>query len=89
MNKNIKQRNGYFGQFGGQFVPETIMPALQALEKSYELFKKNKQLQRDFKDLLRDYVGRPTPLYFAENLSKRTRTKIYLKREDLAHTGAH
>src|SRR5258708_2475069 len=84
--KNVK---GYFGEFGGQFVPESLMSALFELENAYARFKKDAKQQRSFDAALRDYVGRPTALYLAENLSKKYGTKIYLKREDLAHTGAH
>src|SRR4051812_14032981 len=83
-------KKGYFGQFGGQFVPETLMSPLLELEKSYNLFKKNKKHQQELQQLLKNFVGRPTPLYFAGNLTKKIGgAKIYLKREDLAHTGAH
>ncbi|MEK9177468.1 MAG: tryptophan synthase subunit beta [Patescibacteria group bacterium] len=81
---------GYFGKFGGQFVPETLMSALKELEHAYAKFSKDKKAQRELAGLLRDFVGRPTPLYFAENLTKKIGgARIYLKREDLAHTGAH
>lgn len=79
----------YFGKFGGQFVPETLMPSLLELEKYYRKFIKNKSLQKELSILQRDFIGRPTSLYFAKNLSRITGQKIYLKREDLAHTGAH
>jgi tryptophan synthase beta chain len=80
---------GKFNGFGGQFVPETLMPALQELEKAYLKLKDDPKFKRELDRYLRDYAGRPTPLYFAENLSKKIGLKIYLKREDLAHTGAH
>src|SRR4051812_38399924 len=79
----------YFGEFGGQFVPEALIPALTDLEQAYKRFKSNKTVQLDLKHLLRDYIGRPTPLFFAKNLSARIGAKVFLKREDLAHTGAH
>lgn len=79
----------YFGEFGGQFVPEILMPALTELEQAYKKIKKDKQFWREYKELLDTYAGRPTPLYFASNLSKKYNAKIYLKREDLLHTGAH
>lgn len=85
----MSKNKGYFGQFGGQFVPETLMQSLLDLEKAYKKFQANKSAQKELQRLLKDFVGRPTPLYFAENLSKKLRQKIYLKREDLAHTGAH
>lgn len=83
-------KKGYFGSYGGRFVPETLMPALEELEKAFKVAKKDRKFLNIFYNLLRDYVGRPTPLYFAEGLTKYIGgAKIYLKREDLAHTGAH
>jgi tryptophan synthase beta chain len=84
-----KSAKGYFGEFGGQFVPETLMEALRELEQCYQEFKKDQDAQKELKELLDNYVGRPTPLYFAARLSKKLGSKIFLKREDLAHTGAH
>ncbi len=82
--------NGHFGQYGGRFVPETLMPALKELDEVYEKCRKDPVFQNRFKDLMKDYVGRPTPLYFAERLTEHLGgAKIYLKREDLCHTGAH
>ncbi len=75
--------------YGGQYVPETLMPALYELEKAYELFKKDEKIQKELQYLLREYAGRPTPLYYARNLSEKFGCKIYLKREDLLHGGAH
>lgn len=80
---------GKFGQFGGIFIPETLMPALEELEKAFLKLKNNKKFNSDLNDLLTEYAGRPTPLTFCGNLSKRLNCKIYLKREDLLHTGAH
>lgn len=81
---------GYFGPFGGRFVPETLMPALQQLEEAYKEARQDESFQQELDYLLADYVGRPTPLYFAERLTERLGAgRIYLKREDLAHTGAH
>jgi len=80
---------GKFDHFGGQFVPETLMPALENLERAYTKLKDDPKFKREFDYYLREYAGRPTPLYLAENLSKRVGMKVYLKREDLAHTGAH
>ena len=81
---------GYFGQFGGCFAPETLISPLKSLELAYESAKNCAQFQQDLSDLLRQYVGRPTPIYFAQRLSqKMDGAQIYLKREDLAHTGAH
>ncbi|MEK7170469.1 MAG: tryptophan synthase subunit beta [Patescibacteria group bacterium] len=83
-------KKGYFGQYGGQFVPETLMAGLEDLERSYKKFRKDKTAQKKRQDLLTNFVGRPTPLYFAERLTKHCGgANIYLKREDLAHTGAH
>src|SRR3989339_1548907 len=80
---------GKFGGFGGIFVPETLMPALEELENAFLKFKKDKKFNSELNELLKKYAGRPTPLSFCENLSKKLGCKIYLKREDLAHTGAH
>ncbi len=83
-------KKGFFGEFGGRFIPEILRPALLQLEEAYKQFKKDKTLQIRFREELKDYDGRPTPLYFAKNLSKHYgKAKIYLKREDLNHTGAH
>lgn len=79
----------YFGAYGGQFVPETLIPALDELEAAYGEFKKDRAYQRELATLLRDFAGRPTPLYLARNLSHHLSCKVYLKREDLLHTGAH
>jgi tryptophan synthase beta chain len=81
---------GYFGAYGGQFVPETLIPALRELEFFYTEAREDDRFQAEFAGLLRDYVGRPTPLTFAPRLTAHYGTgKIYLKREDLCHTGAH
>lgn len=81
---------GHFGQFGGMFVPETLMTPLQDLAKAYEDAKADPAFQEELNDLLKNYVGRPTPLYFAERWTEKLGgAKIYLKREDLLHTGAH
>ena len=81
---------GRFGDFGGKFVPETLMAALLELEDAYREAKVSPEFQRELEHLLSSYAGRPTPLYFAENLSRHCGgARIYLKREDLAHTGAH
>ncbi len=96
MNKNVKNyRNnpdkyGRFGDYGGKFVSETLMPALDELERNYKKIKNNKNFKAQVDNLLKNFVGRPTPLYLAEKTSKSIGgAKIYLKREDLAHTGAH
>ncbi len=81
---------GHFGQFGGRFAPETLMSALEDLEKSYREAQGDAGFQQRLAELLRDFVGRPTPLYFAAKLTEHCEgARIYLKREDLAHTGAH
>lgn len=87
----MKQNNiGKFGIFGGRHVPETLIPALDELEYNYEKLKKNKEFQKELTSLLQNYAGRPTPLYYAKNLTEHIGgPKIYLKREDLLHSGAH
>jgi len=86
----LPDKSGHFGQFGGKYVPETLMPILTELEKAYAHYKNDREFKEEFAYYLRDYVGRPNPLYFAEKLTKRLGgAKIYLKREDLNHTGAH
>ncbi len=86
----IPDTAGHFGQFGGKFVPETLMPVLLELEKAYQEYKNDREFKEEFAYYLREYVGRPNPLYYAEKLTKRLGgAKIYLKREDLNHTGAH
>lgn len=83
-------RRGYYGEFGGRFVPETLIPALEELEGLYLELRKDPGFQEELRALLRDYSGRPTPLYYAEELTKYLAGgKVYLKREDLNHTGAH
>ncbi len=90
MRPSLPDERGYFGDFGGRFVPETLMQALYELEQAYSSLKEDTQFQQSLQALLRDYAGRPTPLYFAERLTRHGGgAKIYLKREDLAHTGAH
>jgi len=82
--------NGKYGKYGGQFIPETLMAAIKELEEAYEEAKKDPEFQRQLNYYLSEYAGRPTPLYYAENLTKSLGgAKIYLKREDLAHGGAH
>jgi tryptophan synthase beta chain len=81
--------HGYYGQFGGAYIPEMLYPNVEELRNTYLSMMEEESFQRDFQSLLRDYVGRPTPLYLAKRLSKRYGVTIYLKREDLNHTGAH
>ena len=78
-----------FGKYGGMFVPETLMPALEELEENYLKLKDNNKFKSQLNELLKNYAGRPTPLYFAKNFSEKVNCRIYLKREDLLHTGAH
>ena len=86
----LPDSRGYYGQFGGKFVPETLMFALKELEEAYRDVRKDEAFQRQLDQLLRDYVGRPTPLYYASKLTEHLGgAQILLKREDLAHTGAH
>lgn len=80
---------GYYGQFGGAFIPEMLYPNVEELRQNYLKIISEPDFQEEFRGLLKDYVGRPTPLYFAKRLSEKYNTKIYLKREDLCHTGAH
>jgi len=83
-------KNGKFGEFGGRFIPETLVPAVEELEESYLRFKDDINFRKELDYYLTQYAGRPTPLYFAKNLSEATGgAKIYLKREDLLHGGAH
>ena len=90
MEGNMPDKKGHFGIYGGRYVPETLMPALIELTEVYERFKKNKEFRKELDYYLREFVGRATPLYHAERLTKRLGgAKIYLKREDLCHTGAH
>jgi tryptophan synthase beta chain len=87
---NVPNSKGHFGQYGGRFVPETLMPALIELEKAYRKYRKNRDFLNNLKILQKDFIGRPTALYFAKNLTEYLGgAKIYLKREDLCHTGAH
>ncbi len=90
MKEKQTTRKGYFGEFGGRFAPETLMPVLEEVENAYGAVKKDKRFLREYKDLLKNYCGRPTPLYFAQGITRKLRGgRIYLKREDLLHTGAH
>jgi tryptophan synthase beta chain len=88
MSYNVNEK-GYYGEFGGAFIPEMLYPNVEELRQNYLKITAELEFQAEFDALLKDYVGRPTPLYFAERLSEKYNTKIYLKREDLCHTGAH
>lgn len=82
-------KRGYYGQFGGAYIPEMLYPNVEELRERYLDIWNDESFQHEFRALLADYVGRPTPLYFATRLSKKLKAKVYLKREDLCHTGAH
>jgi len=87
---SLPDKKGYFGDFGGKYVPETLMALLDDLEKVFRGAIKDASFQKEFQYYLREYAGRPTSLYLAERLSRHLKTlKVYLKREDLLHTGAH
>ncbi|HAV55745.1 tryptophan synthase subunit beta [Aequorivita vladivostokensis] len=87
-NYNVNEK-GYYGDFGGAYIPEMLYPNVEELRQNYLKIMAEESFQKEFRQLLKDYVGRPTPLYFAKRLSEKYSTKIYLKREDLCHTGAH
>ena len=90
MQNKIPDKTGHFGDFGGRFVPETLIYALDELENEYSKAKKDKKFACQLAYYLSEYAGRPTPLYLAKNLSQYLGIKkVYLKREDLLHTGAH
>ena len=88
MSYNIDSK-GYYGEFGGAYIPEMLYPNVEELRQNYLKVMADPSFQKEFNQLLKDYVGRPSPLYFAKRLSKKYNTNIYLKREDLNHTGAH
>ena len=88
-SKYDPDENGHFGIFGGRYVPETLMPALLQLKVEYEAIRFDKDFWKEVDYYLKDYVGRPSPLFYAENISQEIGAKVYLKREDLNHTGAH
>ncbi|MBP7318734.1 MAG: tryptophan synthase subunit beta [Flavobacterium sp.] len=88
MSYHVNEK-GYYGEFGGAFIPEMLYPNVEELRQNYLKITADPEFQTEFDALLKEYVGRPTPLYFAKRLSEQYNTKIYLKREDLCHTGAH
>lgn len=88
VNYNVDEK-GYYGDFGGAYIPEMLFPNVEELRQNYLKITAEPSFKKEFDQLLKDFVGRPTPLYFAKRLSKKYNTKIYLKREDLCHTGAH
>ncbi len=90
MRQKVESREGYFGPFGGRFVPETLIHALEELEEAYERYRRDPEFNEELDRLARDFVGRPTPLMFAERLTRKWGgANVWFKREDLAHTGAH
>lgn len=90
MSKRMPDRRGHFGIYGGRYIAETLMPAVLELEEAYRRYRRDRDFHRELNYYLKEYVGRPTPLYFAERLSSKLGgARIYLKREDLCHTGAH
>jgi len=88
MNYNVNEK-GYYGEFGGAYIPEMLYPNVEELRQQYISITSSEEFQIEFQQLLKDYVGRPTPLYYAKRFSEHYNTKVYLKREDLCHTGAH
>jgi tryptophan synthase beta chain len=88
-SKYQPNEHGYYGQFGGAYIPEMLHKNIEELQENYLKIIYEENFQKEFNSLLKDYVGRPTPLYFAKRLSEKFNTNIYLKREDLCHTGAH
>lgn len=88
MKYNVNEK-GYYGEFGGAYIPEMLYPNVEELRQNYLKVMAEASFKEEFEELLKEYVGRPTPLYFAKRLSEKYNTKIYLKREDLCHTGAH
>ncbi len=85
----MQNRDGFYGEFGGQFLAETLIPALDQTEAAFRKFKNDKKVIDEFNKMLADYAGRPTPIYYAQNLSKKYGFDLYIKREDMLHTGAH
>src|SRR5882672_6969088 len=88
MSYNVNEK-GYYGNFGGAYIPEMLYPNVEELRENYLRIIYSEEFQMQFHDLLHDYAGRPTPLFFAQRISEKYKAKIYLKREDLCHTGAH
>src|SRR2546422_903068 len=90
VSASVPDQKGHFGPYGGRYVPETLMHPLHELEQEYLRAKDDSEFQSEFQYYLKEFCGRPTPLYFAERLTRELGgAKIYLKREDLLHTGAH
>ena len=87
---NGPDKSGFFGKFGGCYMPESLMPALQDLEREFNIIRNKAEFWTEYRQILTDFVGRPSPLFYAKNLTMYAGgAKIYLKREDLNHTGAH
>ena len=80
---------GYYGQFGGAYIPEILHKCVESLRETYLTVLESEEFKKEYMQLLQDYVGRPSPLYLAKRMSERYGCKLYLKREDLNHTGAH
>ncbi len=89
MKAYTQTSNGYYGKFGGAYIPELLFNNVNELQKNYKKIIQSTEFQKQFKTLLKDYVGRPTPLYYSQALSEKYKARIFLKREDLNHTGAH
>ena len=89
MNTYQIDNNGYYGEFGGAYIPEILYKTVQTLKESYLPIIESEEFKKEYHALLRDYVGRPSPLYYASRMSEKYGCKLYLKREDLNHTGAH
>ena len=89
MKSFLVDQDGYYGEFGGAYVPEILHKCVEELKNRYLEVLESEEFKREFDQLLRDYVGRPSPLYLARRLSEKYGCKMYLKREDLNHTGAH
>ncbi|MCB1304869.1 MAG: tryptophan synthase subunit beta, partial [Leptospiraceae bacterium] len=87
--KKSVNREGYFGPYGGRYSPEVLIPAIEELERAYKKYKKNKGFIKEFETYQKEYIGRPSLLTYAPSLSQAWGAEIYLKREDLNHTGAH
>ena len=89
MKSFLVDQDGYYGEFGGAYVPEILHKCVEELTNKYLEVIESEEFKKEFEQLLRDYVGRPSPLYLAKRLSEKYGCKLYLKREDLNHTGAH
>ena len=89
MSRFQVNEQGFYGQFGGAFIPEMLYPNVEELKKNYTQIMESDDFKKEFNDLLTNYVGRPSPLYVATRLSEKYGANIYLKREDLNHTGSH